>query len=62
MYIGVLSSFMSLCYVHAVHAKARRGRQIPVELELIDGCELLCGFLELNLGHPEEHPVSLLNQ
>lgn len=51
--------YMYVHHMHALTAEARRGHLIPPETPVIDGCEILYGCWELNLGLLVEKPVLL---
>ena len=51
--------FMYVLHIFVVHSEAGRGRQIPLELELIGGSELPCGYWEQNLGSLQEQLIFL---
>ena len=52
---------MSVHHVFAAPTEARRGHQI-LWSGIMDGCELLYGCWELNLGFLEEQPVLLISE
>jgi hypothetical protein len=57
MTVGILPACMHVQDEHAVPIKPRRGHQIPLELELTDGCEPQHGWWKGNLGPLEKQSV-----
>lgn len=55
MCISVLLACMSVCHTHAWCPEVRRGQESIGSLGIgtTEGCELLTGYEDLNLGPPE---------